>query len=335
MCIRTRPTAAFDENSIQIDVDKATVVVNTAAKQAADSHIPASAVNNAESVYSFNYHHILHNASQDTVFNTLSREVVQSVVDGTNGTIMCYGQTGSGKTFTMIGDTRNFSHRGIAPRSLSHIFNEVNERTEIDFKLSCVYYEIYNEKVYDLLDDLSNSETRTDFQIAEEKNGRGVFVRGLNEVQIDSEQDALNYLYSGELARTTSQHKLNKRSNRSHSIFTIFLQQRARSGVSERIVCSKLNLVDLAGSERLKKTMDDADDLVKIDATTKKESMYINQSLTYLEQCVVALSKKNPGHVPYRQTRLTNVLKDAIGGNCNTLMFANIYGEVRTFGGVS
>jgi len=160
-------------------------------------------------------------------------------------------------------------------------------------------------------------------------------IRGLNEVQIDSEQDALNYLYSGELARTTSQHKLNKRSNRSHSIFTIFLQQRARSGVSERIVCSKLNLVDLAGSERLKKTMDDADDLVKIDATTKKESMYINQSLTYLEQCVVALSKKNPGHVPYRQTRLTNVLKDAIGGNCNTLMFANIYGEVRTFGGVS
>jgi len=227
----------------------------------------------------------------------------------------------------MIGDTRNFSHRGVAPRSLSHIFSEVNERSEIDFKLSCVYYEIYNEKVYDLLDDLSNSETRTDFQIAEEKGGRGVFVRGLNECPIESEQTALNYLYSGELARTTSQHKLNKRSNRSHSIFTIFIQQRARSGVSERIVCSKLNLVDLAGSERLKKTMDDADDLVKIDATTKKESMYINQSLTYLEQCVVALSKKNPGHVPYRQTRLTNVLKDSIGGNCNTLMFANIYGE--------
>jgi len=170
-------------------------------------------------------------------------------------------------------------------------------------------------------------QTRTDFQIAEEKNGRGTFVRGLNEVEIDSEQAALNYLYSGELARTTSQHKLNKRSNRSHSIFTIFIQQRARSGVSERIVNSKLNLVDLAGSERLKKTMDDSNDLVKIDETTKKESMYINQSLTYLEQCVVALSKKNPGHVPYRQTRLTNVLKDAIGGNCNTLMFANIYGE--------
>ena len=137
----------------------------------------------------------------------------------------------------------------------------------------------------------------------------------------------MNYLYSGELARTTSKHKLNRSSNRSHSILTIYIQQRARSGVSERIVCSKLNLVDLAGSERLKKTMDDADGNFVLDETTKKESMYINQSLTYLEQCVVALSKKNPGHVPYRQTKLTNVLKDSIGGNCNTLMFANMWGE--------
>ena len=273
VCIRTRPTADFDESAIVINVPKATVTVDTAAKKAADSHIPDSAVNNGNTLYNFHYHNILHNASQDTVYNALSRDVVSSAINGTNGTIMCYGQTGSGKTFTMIGDTRNFSHRGIAPRALSHIFGEVAERAEISFKLSCVYYEIYNEKVYDLLDDLSNSETRTDFQIAEEKSGRGVFVRGLNEVAVDSEQTALNYLYSGELARTTSQHKLNKRSNRSHSIFTIFIQQRARSGVSERIVCSKLNLVDLAGSERLKKTMDDADDLVKIDETTKKESM--------------------------------------------------------------
>ena len=134
-------------------------------------------------------------------------------------------------------------------------------------------------------------------------------------------------LRSSQLARTTSQHKLNRKSNRSHCIFTIYIQQRARSGVSERIVASKLNLVDLAGSERLKKTLDDSDG-VTIDATTKKESMYINQSLTYLEQCVVALSKKGGNsYVPYRQTKLTNVLKDSIGGNCNTLMIANMWGE--------
>ena len=139
-------------------------------------------------MYGFNFHQVLHNASQDTVYDTMTRDVVQSVVDGTNGTVMTYGQTGSGKTFTMIGDTRNFAHRGIAPRAITHIFNTISERPEIDFKVSCVYYEIYNEKVYDLLDDLSNSETRTDFQIAEEKNGRGVHVRGLNECDIPSEQ---------------------------------------------------------------------------------------------------------------------------------------------------
>ncbi len=330
VCIRTRPTANFAAEAISIDTSKATVVVNTAAKKAAESnhHNDPGGLNNADTLFSFQFHHVLHNASQDTVYSTFSTEVVQSVVDGTNGTIMTYGQTGSGKTFTMIGDTRNFAHRGISPRAISHIFQAIEERTEIDFRVSCVYYEIYNEKVYDLLDDLSNSETRTDFQIAEEKNGKGTFVRGLNEVLIKSEQDALNYLYSGELARTTSQHKLNRKSNRSHSIFTIYIQQRAKSGVSERIVCSKLNLVDLAGSERLKKTLDDSDGSIVIDETTKKESMYINQSLTYLEQCVVALSKKSGGgHVPYRQTKLTNVLKDSIGGNCNTLMFANMWGE--------
>ncbi|GMI01223.1 hypothetical protein TrST_g7006 [Triparma strigata] len=323
VCIRTRPTANFASEAIQIDVAKNTVLINTAHKKAMEAHHPDVGMNNSESLYGFNFHQVLHNASQDTVYETMSRDVVQSVVDGTNGTVMTYGQTGSGKTFTMIGDTRNFAHRGIAPRAITHIFNTIAERPEIDFKISCVYYEIYNEKVYDLLDDLSNSETRTDFQIAEEKNGRGVHVRGLNEVDIPSEQDALNYLYSGELARTTSQHKLNRKSNRSHSIFTIYIQQRARSGVSERIIASKLNLVDLAGSERLKKTIDG-----DIDDTTKKESMYINQSLTYLEQCVVALSKKGGGgYVPYRQTKLTNVLKDSIGGNCNTLMFANMWGE--------
>ena len=154
--------------------------------------------------------------------------------------------------------------------------------------------------------------------IAEERGGRGVFVRGLTEVEVSSEAEALNLLYSGQLARTTAQHKLNRTSNRSHSIFTIVIQQQSRSGVSERVVTSKLNLVDLAGSERLKKTMESSDGAsVPIDATLKKESMYINQSLTYLEQCVVALGRRGGGHVAYRQTKLTNVLKDSLGGRCS------------------
>jgi kinesin family protein 6/9 len=287
--------------------------------------------NNRDSNFKFKFHQVLHNSSQETVYDTIGREVVQGVVDGTNGTIMSYGQTGSGKTFTMVGDTSNYPHRGVAPRALSHIFQEVNLRMETEYVVRCTYMEIYNEKIFDLLADLSSAEARTEFTIGEEKGGRGVHVRGLTEVAVKSEEEALNLLFSGELGRTTAQHKLNRRSNRSHSIFTVYVQQRSRSGVSEKTLCSKLSIVDLAGSERLKKTMEGGRGgaEVEIDDTLKKESMCINQSLTYLEQCVVALSRKgaNTAHVPYRQTKLTNVLKDALGGNCNTLLCACIWGE--------
>lgn len=186
--------------------------------------------------------------------------------------------------------------------------------------------EIYNERIYDLLVDLSRPEQPYEFTIAEEKDGRGMIVRGLNEVEVRDEASALNLLFTGGLSRTTATHKLNKRSNRSHSIFTVYLQQRQRSGVSEKVIHSKLHLVDLAGSERLKKTMDSIDGSMG-DEVTRKESMAINRSLTYLEQCVVALTRKGATHVPYRQSKLTNVLKDCLGANCNTLMVACIWGE--------
>jgi len=294
----------------------------------ADDTPEDSVLHNKQNNFKFNFHHVLHNAGQDTVYETLARDCVQGAVDGINGTIMTYGQTGSGKTFTMMGDTQNYQHRGIAPRALSHIFQEVAMRIETQFTISCSYMEIYNERIFDLLADMSAPEARTEYTIAEEKPGRGTFVRGLTETVVTSETEALNLLFSGELSRTTAPHKLNKRSNRSHSIFTIYVQQRSRSGVSERVITSKMNLVDLAGSERLKKTLESGGPVAApLDDTLKKESMCINQSLTYLEQCVVALSRKGTAHVPYRQTKLTNVLKDSLGGNCNTLMFSCIWGE--------
>lgn len=197
---------------------------------------------------------------------------------------------------------------------------------EFEYKVTCTFVELYGEKIFDLLTDLARPNQPSDFTVVEEVGGRGVYVRGLNEVEATTENEALNLLFSGELARTTAQHKLNRKSNRSHSIFTVYLQQRHRSGVSEKVVHSKLHLVDLAGSERLKKTHDTTDGTVA-DEITRKESMVINQSLTYLEQCVVALARKGHSHVPYRQSKLTNMLKDVLGANCNTLMMACIWGE--------
>ena len=220
-----------------------------------------------------------------------------------------------------MGDTANYEHRGVAPRALTQMFGEINSRIEFEYKVTVTYMELYNERIFDLLTDLSNPDVASDYTIAEEKDGRGTFVRGLTTVEVKDENDALNLLFRGELSRTTATHKLNRKSNRSHSVFTLYLEQRQRSGVSERVVHSKLCLVDLAGSERLKKTMDGV-----ADDTIRKESMAINQSLTYLEQCVIKLASK-ASHIPYRQSKLTNLLKDCLGANCNTLMIACMWGE--------
>lgn len=325
--IRTRPTATFAQNQIQIDQDENTITVR--------SNHPGSVGNgpsNHKDTWKFRYHQVLHNAAQDTVYDAIAQDIVHSATsDGINGTILAYGQTGSGKTFTMIGDTKNYPYRGIAPRAISQVFHEVQERYEVFYDICISYMEIYNDRIFDLLSDGSKAE-KQDFVIVEDL--KGTSVKGLTKVHVETEQDALDQLFKGELNRVVAEHKLNKRSNRSHCIYTFHIAQKSRTGGNERVIHSKLHLVDLAGSERLKKTMTmqtvSQNDAHKNDAITmKKESMYINQSLTYLEQCIVALGSKETRHIPYRQTKLTNVLKDSLGGNCNTLMFACVWGESK------
>eukprot|EP01041_Mallomonas_annulata_P005086 gene5086-10179_t len=300
VCVRTRPTHHFAQDNIVIDQNESTIQVTN------DNDTKDTLVNNKQNSFKFRFDQVFHNATQSDIYDTFARDTVQSAVDGINGAIM-----------------------GIAPRAISQIFGEINSRIEFEYKISCSYMEIYNERIFDLLTDLSNPEQVGDYTIAEERDGRGVFVRGISDIEVTSEKEALNLLFSGELARTVATHKLNRRSNRSHSIFTVNLQQRQRSGISERVIHSKLHLVDLAGSERLKKTMDSIDGSTTADETIRKESMCINQSLTYLEQCVVALSRKGATHIPYRQSKLTNILKDCLGSNCNTLMIACVWGEVQ------
>lgn len=128
-------------------------------------------------------------------------------------------------------------------------------------------------------------------------------------------------LFQGETNRIIAQHALNKRSSRSHCVFTIYIESHSRVESNTKYVTSKLNFVDLAGSERLGKTLSVGE--------TQVEAMYINKSLTFLEQAVIALSDRRRDHVPFRQSKLTHVLKDSIGGKCNTLLIANIWGEAE------
>ncbi len=141
---------------------------------------------------------------------------------------------------------------------------------------------------------------------------------------MSNEEEAFNLLFEGEANRTISEHQLNKESTRSHCLFTIYLEMKSRIESTEKVITSKLNFVDLAGSERVKKTGSTG--------LTLKEATYINKSLTFLEQVVVSLSDKSKksksrDHVPYRQSKLTHLLKDSIGGNCRTVMIATMWPE--------
>nr|CCA17585.1 kinesinlike protein putative [Albugo laibachii Nc14] len=334
--IRTRPTAKFASSQIQINPDENTILIQS--PESSVSHLK----NAQKQVSRFKYHQILHNAGQDRVYEAIARNIVDGVVvDGVNGTILAYGQTGAGKSFTMLGDTRNYQHRGIAPRAIAQIFEKVQNTPESIYTITASYMEIYNDKMYDLL--LKHDKAAPIEEYAVVEDHQGTCVRGMTQIKVESEKEALDQLFYGELQRTIATHQLNKRSNRSHCIFTLHISRRSCSYDSDVVVHSKLHLVDLAGSERLKKTMNEPEDVksglfspesrTKLTfqemATIKKESMYINQSLSFLEQCIVALGTRGARHIPYRQTKLTNALKDSLGGNSNTLMFACIWGESR------
>ena len=144
-------------------------------------------------------------------------------------------------------------------------------------------------------------------------------MKGLSHNICTNEEEALNMLFEGDTNRTISSHRLNEASSRSHCIFTIHIESKSRIESSEKVVVSKLHLVDLAGSERTKKT--------NSEGITLKEAQFINKSLSFLEQVVVAVSDQDRHHIPYRQSKLTNLLKDSIGGNCKTLMIANVWPE--------
>lgn len=275
-------------------------------------------INNQLESWKFKYNKILHNASQEDVFDHCARPAISSIVEGFNGTIMCYGQTGAGKTFTMNGSAANFKYRGVTPRTLSLMFQEIDSRFDQQITVRVSYIEIYNELMFDLLSPIPTHEQSGNISIVEDVSGN-VKVKGLSLHQCANEEEALNLLFEGETNRTISQHELNKNSSRSHCIFTLHVESKSRVESTEKVHVSKLNLVDLAGSERTKKTGSSG--------ITLKEAAFINKSLSFLEQVVVAVTDKHRDHVPYRQSKLTNLLKDSIGGNCKTLMIANIWPE--------
>merc|ERR1719321_1412842 len=172
--------------------------------------------------------------------------------------------------------------------------------------------------MFDLLSEADIAQQSGDLLIRENEKGQ-VITKGLTHLLVSSEQEALQVFFAGNSARRVAEHTLNQASSRSHAVFTLHVESRSRMESSERVEYAKMNLVDLAGSERVKKT--------RSEGATLKEASYINKSLTFLEQVVIALTERNREHIPYRQAKLTHYLKDSLGGNSDTKMIANIWPE--------
>uniref|UniRef100_A0A8C3RPJ3 Kinesin family member 4A n=1 Tax=Chelydra serpentina TaxID=8475 RepID=A0A8C3RPJ3_CHESE len=254
-------------------------------------------------------------AEQEEVFNTSVAPLIRGIFKGYNATVLAYGQTGSGKTYSMGGTyTTDQEHEptvGVIPRVIKLLFQEKEQRLEWEFTLKVSYLEIYNE---DILDLLSPSRERSQISIREDPK-EGIKIVGLTERDVACAQDTVLCLEQGNNSRTVASTAMNSQSSRSHAIFTILIEQRKKSDKNKSFRC-KLHLVDLAGSERQKKTKAEGDRL--------KEGININRGLLCLGNVISALGDENKkgGFVPYRDSKLTRLLQDSLGGNSHTLMIA-------------
>ncbi|OAF67351.1 Chromokinesin kid-A [Intoshia linei] len=259
-----------------------------------------------------------HFVDQSEVFESIGTEVVQHSFDGFNSCIFAYGQTGSGKSYTMMGSKSDI---GLIPRVANELittFENMNCKTNrIVLELS--YMEIYNEKVKDLLNPQSPSNANIYLKVRENKS-YGTYVDGLSKLVVNSYDEIEKHISFGSLSRSVAQTNMNNESSRSHAVLTIYVTQIAFDSEtktkSEKV--SKLSLVDLAGSERAEKTGAKGDRL--------REGSNINKSLTTLGLVISALAdaKKKNNFVPYRDSVLTWLLKDNLGGNSKTIMMATI-----------
>ncbi|XP_066535073.1 kinesin-like protein KIF15 isoform X2 [Hoplias malabaricus] len=279
----------------------------------------------------FTYDHVADvDTSQESVFSSVARNIVESCMNGYNGTIFAYGQTGSGKTFTMLGpnEMNDFSDelRGVIPRSFEYLFFLISREVEKSagaksFLCKCSFIEIYNEQIFDLLDSASAS------LFLREDIKKGVFVEGAVEKYAASAAEAYQVLSMGWRNRRVASTSMNRESSRSHAVFTMTLESKETGQEVVNIRTSQLNLVDLAGSERQRDT--------HAEGSRLKEASSINRSLMCLGQVIMALVDVSNGrsrHVCYRDSKLTFLLRDSLGGNAKTFIIANVHPGSKCFG---
>ncbi|XP_069481965.1 kinesin-like protein KIF27 [Ambystoma mexicanum] len=269
-------------------------------------------------------------STQDDVYTACIKPLVVSLVEGYNSTVFAYGQTGSGKTYTIGGGhiaSVAEDEKGIIPYAIEDLFQSISENHNIDFSVKVSYIEVYKEDLRDLLEIETSMK---DLHIREDEKGNTVII-GAKECQVDSAEEVMSLLEIGNAARHTGTTQMNEHSSRSHAIFTISIcQQRPKQSQNTpattdgdppravQMIFSKFHFVDLAGSERVTKTGNTGERF--------KESIQINSGLLALGNVISALGdpKRKSAHVPYRDAKITRILKDSLGGNAKTVMITCI-----------
>ncbi|XP_045140261.1 centromere-associated protein E [Echinops telfairi] len=263
---------------------------------------------------SFNFDRVFHsNETTKNVYEEIAVPIIESAIQGYNGTIFAYGQTASGKTYTMMGSP---DYLGVIPRAIHDIFKKIKEFPDREFLLRVSYMEIYNETITDLLCDTRKMKPL----VIREDFNRNVYVSDLTEEVVYTSEMALKWITKGEKNRHYGITKMNQRSSRSHTIFRMILESREKgepANCEGSVKVSHLNLVDLAGSERAAQT--------GAEGVRLKEGCNINRSLFILGQVIKKLSDGQVGgFINYRDSKLTRILQNSLGGNAKTRIICTI-----------
>jgi len=254
------------------------------------------------------------NAKQEEIYTNSAFPIVSNVLEGYNGTIFAYGQTGTGKTFTMEGLDSPAEMNGVMPRAFETVFSHIqcDDPEKRQYLVRASYMELYKEDIRDLLS--PNPKQKLELH---EKPDSGVYVKDLTTTVVTSVQELKEIQLIGRKNRTTAETAMNDRSSRSHALFSITIET-SEPGVDgkPRIRAGKLHMVDLAGSERQSKTQAVGERL--------EEATKINLSLSTLCHVISSLVDAKTSFIPYRNSKLTRLLQDSLGGNTKTVMIANM-----------
>lgn len=273
------------------------------------------------------------NASQRRVYDAVCMPVVEAVLGGANGAVLAYGMTGSGKTHSLmhVGSKPASSDRGLVTRAAEEIFARARaEGPSVQTRVALGFVQIYNEEVYDLLVDESERPGGTTTPLRLVDRGGAARCEGASARAVESAEDALALLAAARRRRTEANQRLNASSSRSHAIVTLYVSRERTGTVTQKLTkISKLSFADLAGSERVKRA--------GASGARLTEASHINRSLSALGNCVHILAERgsnddHPGHVPYRDSKLTRLLRDCFGNGCRASLLLTCSPDPRHAG---